>query len=43
MNRHRIATRVVLLLVTAASLYLLLPKMLNVFSSWPQLRGIDPL
>src|SRR4051794_11060081 len=43
MNRRRIATRVVLLLVAAGSLYLLLPKLLDVFSSWPQLRGIDPL
>ena len=42
MNR-RIITRVVLLLVAAGSLYLLLPKVLDVFSSWPQLRGIDPL
>jgi len=43
MNRRRIVTRVVLLLVAAVSLYLLLPKVLDVFSSWPQLRGIDPL
>ncbi len=43
MRRRRIATRVVLLLVAAGSLYLLLPKLLDVFSSWPQLRGIDPL
>ena len=42
MNR-RIITRVVLLLVAAGSLYLLLPKVLDVFSSWPQLRGIDLL
>jgi uncharacterized protein (TIRG00374 family) len=42
MNRRRIVTRVVLLLVAAGSLYLLLPKVLDVFSSWPQLRGIDP-
>ena len=43
MNRRRLVTRVVLLLVAALSLYLLLPKLLDVFSSWPQLRGIDPL
>ncbi len=42
MNRRGIATRVVLLLVAAGSLYLLLPKLLDVFSSWPQLRGINP-
>ena len=35
--------RVALLLVAALSLYLLLPKLLDVFSSWPQLRGINPL
>jgi uncharacterized membrane protein YbhN (UPF0104 family) len=43
MTRRRIAIRVVLLLVAAGSLYLLLPKLLDVFSSWPELRGIDPL
>ena len=42
MNR-RVITRVVLLLVTAVSLYLLLPKVLDVLSSWPQLRGINLL
>ena len=35
-------TRVILLLVAAGSLYLLLPQVLDVFSSWPQLRGIKP-
>jgi uncharacterized protein (TIRG00374 family) len=43
MSRRSIVVRVVLLLVAAGSLYLLLPKLLDVFSSWPQLRGIDPL
>ena len=43
MSRRSIVTRVILLLVAAGSLYLLLPKLLDVFSSWPQLRGIDPL
>ena len=40
---RQIVTRVILLLVAAVSLYLLLPKILDVFSSWPELRGIDPL
>jgi uncharacterized protein (TIRG00374 family) len=43
MNRRQIVIRGVLLLVAGASLYLLLPKLLDVFSSWPQLRGINPL
>lgn len=43
MNRRRIITRVILLLVTAVSLYLLLPKVLDVLSSWPALRGINLL
>ena len=37
---RQIATRVILLLVAAGSLYLLLPQILDVFSSWPALRGI---
>ncbi len=40
---RQIVTRVILLLVAAGSLYLLLPKILDVLSSWPELRGIDPL
>jgi len=40
--RRRIVTRVVLLLVTAISLYLLAPSLLEVFSSWPALKGVDP-
>jgi hypothetical protein len=43
MTRRQIVTRVALLLVAGVSLYLLLPQVLDVFSSWPQLRGIDPL
>ncbi len=38
---RQVITRVVLLLVAAVSLYLLLPKVLDVLSSWPELRGID--
>ena len=37
---RQIVTRVILLLIAAGSLYLLLPQVLDVFSSWPQLRGI---
>jgi uncharacterized protein (TIRG00374 family) len=37
---RQIVTRVILLLVAAGSLYLLLPQVLDVFSSWPALRGI---
>jgi putative heme transporter len=40
---RQVVTRVILLLVAAVSLYLLLPKVLDVFSSWPQLRGINLL
>ena len=32
-----------LLLVAGVSLYLLAPRLLDVFSSWPQLRSLDPL
>src|SRR4051812_8350941 len=35
--------RVVLLLVAGLSLYLLAPKLIDVFSTWPQLRDIDPV
>jgi uncharacterized protein (TIRG00374 family) len=41
MSRRSVITRVILLLVAAGSLYLLLPRVLDVWSSWPQLRGID--
>jgi len=40
--RRRIITRVVLLIVTAISLYLLAPSLLQVFSSWPELKGVNP-
>jgi hypothetical protein len=43
MSRRSVITRVILLLVAAGSLYLLLPKVLDVWSSWPELRGIDLL
>ncbi len=43
MTRRQIVTRVGLLLVAGISLYLLLPQVLDVFSSWPQLRGINPV
>ena len=32
-----------LLLVTGVSLYLLLPSLLEVFSSWPELREVNPI
>ena len=35
--------RVVALLVTAVSLYLLAPSLLEVFSSWPELRSVNPI
>jgi uncharacterized protein (TIRG00374 family) len=35
--------RVVALLVTAVSLYLLAPSLLTVFSSWPKLREVNPI
>ena len=41
--RRRIVTRVVMLLLAGISLYLLAPSLLQVFSSWPQLRSLDPL
>ena len=40
---RQIAIRVALLLVAGVSIYLLLPSLLEVFSSWPQLRELDPL
>jgi uncharacterized protein (TIRG00374 family) len=39
---RRIVTRSLLLLVTCVSLYLLAPQLLQVFSSWPKLRGSNP-
>jgi uncharacterized membrane protein YbhN (UPF0104 family) len=41
--RRRIVVRVTLLLLAGISLYLLAPGLLQVFSSWPELRGLDPL
>jgi uncharacterized protein (TIRG00374 family) len=40
---RRIAVRVALLLLAGVSLYLLAPSVLEIFSSWPELRGLDPL
>ena len=40
---RRIVLRALALLVTAVSLYLLLPSLLQVFSSWKDLRRLDPL
>jgi len=43
-NRTRqIAVRVFLLLLAGVSLYLLLPNLVDVFSSWPELRKLHPL
>jgi uncharacterized membrane protein YbhN (UPF0104 family) len=39
---RKILMRVVLLCVTAVSLYLLAPSLLQVFSSWTQLRSLNP-
>jgi uncharacterized membrane protein YbhN (UPF0104 family) len=39
----KIVVRSLLLLVMGASLYFLIPSLVETFSSWPQLRGIDPL
>ena len=39
---RRVLTRVALLAVTAISLYLLAPSLLQVFSSWTQLRTLSP-
>jgi uncharacterized protein (TIRG00374 family) len=40
---QRIATRAVLLLITAISLYLVLPSLLAVFGSWRDLFDLEPL
>lgn len=39
---RKILTRVLLLCITAISLYLLAPSLLQVFSSWTQLRSLSP-
>jgi hypothetical protein len=41
--KRRIIVRCILLLVTGVSIYLLLPSLLEVFSSWKQLRRLDPV
>jgi putative heme transporter len=41
--RRRIVERSLVLAVAAVSIYLLAPRILDTFSSWPELRGIDPL
>jgi len=38
----KIAKRVILLVVTAVSLYLVAPAILDVFSSWDEVSGLDP-
>src|SRR4051794_842673 len=40
--RRRIIVRAVLLIATAVSVYMLAPSLLEVFSSWPKLRGANP-
>ncbi|HET7855916.1 MAG TPA: YbhN family protein [Gaiellaceae bacterium] len=40
---RRIAIRVVLLILAGISLYLLAPSLLQIFSSWPELRELNPL
>jgi uncharacterized protein (TIRG00374 family) len=41
--KRLIVTRGLMLLVTGVSLYLLAPSLLQTFSSWPELRGVDPV
>lgn len=41
--KRRILLRVVMLLFAGVSIYLLLPSLVEIFSSWPQLRRIEPL
>jgi putative heme transporter len=41
--KRRIAFRAALLLLTGVSIYLLAPSLLEIFSSWPQLRRVEPL
>src|SRR5438034_1057084 len=42
-TRRRIIERVLALTATGVCLYLLAPSLLDTLSSWPELRGIDPL
>jgi hypothetical protein len=41
--KRRIVVRAVVLLLAGVSIYLLLPSLLEIFSSWRQLRRIEPL
>lgn len=41
-NRWRIAGRIAMLALGALSLYLLAPKVISVFTSWKDLRDLDP-
>lgn len=41
--RRRIVERSIVLVVAGVSLYLLAPSVLDTFSSWPELRGMDPV
>ena len=43
MSWRRVAWRVAMLLVSALSLYLLAPKLIDVFTSWSELKTLDPL
>jgi uncharacterized membrane protein YbhN (UPF0104 family) len=38
----RVIWRIVLLLVSAVSLYLLAPKLIDMFTSWPKLKTLEP-
>ena len=42
MNGWQIAKRIIGLIITALSLYLLAPKVLSVLASWPQLKTLKP-
>jgi len=41
--RRRIVERSIVLVVAGVSLYLLAPSLLDTFSSWPELRSMDPV
>jgi uncharacterized protein (TIRG00374 family) len=42
MTRWQIAKRILGLIITAVSLYLLAPKVISVLASWPQLKTLKP-
>ena len=42
MTGWHIAKRIILLIVTALSLYMLAPKVISVLASWPQLKTLKP-